>query len=114
MSDKKPIIPPCGEGISNGTRRDFIKQSSVLTAVALTPGTVVHAASDHMDEQIAAVFEKMPLKMEVNGKPHNLAGRTTLHPAGYPYANSSTLPAPKKAATTANAVPAPCMWMGTG
>jgi xanthine dehydrogenase YagT iron-sulfur-binding subunit len=72
MSEKKPIISPAGEGISNGTRRDFIKQSSVLTAVALTPGTVVHAASDHMDEQIAAVFEKMPLKMEVNGKPHSL------------------------------------------
>jgi xanthine dehydrogenase YagT iron-sulfur-binding subunit len=71
MPDKKPTIPP-GGGLTNGTRRDFIKQSSVLTAVALAPATVVQAASGHVDEQIAAVFEKMPLKMEVNGKAHSL------------------------------------------
>lgn len=73
MPDKKNLIPSDGEGIANGTRRDFIKQTSLLTAVALTPVTVVQAASAHMDEQIAAVFEKMPLKMEVNGIPHNLS-----------------------------------------
>jgi xanthine dehydrogenase YagT iron-sulfur-binding subunit len=73
MPNKKPLIPPDGDGMSNGTRRDFIKQTSLLTAVALTPATVVKAATDRVDEQIAAAFEKMPLKMEVNGQQHSLS-----------------------------------------
>ncbi|OOQ56410.1 (2Fe-2S)-binding protein [Mucilaginibacter pedocola] len=73
MPDKKPVTPTGGEEPSNATRRDFIKQTSLLTAVALTPGTVVEAATNNMDEQIAAALEKLPLKMEVNGTPRSLS-----------------------------------------
>lgn len=60
------------EGISNGTRRDFLKQSSFLTALALTPATVVKAAENQWDEKLADVFEKMPVNLEVNGVKHTL------------------------------------------
>ncbi|WP_184547512.1 (2Fe-2S)-binding protein [Mucilaginibacter sp. FT3.2] len=61
------------QDVKDSSRRNFIKQSTLLTAVALTPGTAIKAAADHIDEQIAAVFEKMPLKMQVNGKTQNLS-----------------------------------------
>jgi len=56
----------------NESRRDFLKQSSLLTALAITPQTVLKAAGAKWDEEIAAALEKMPLKIEVNGKLHNL------------------------------------------
>jgi xanthine dehydrogenase YagT iron-sulfur-binding subunit len=55
------------------SRRNFLKQTTLLTAVAVTPGAVAKAAAMHADERIAGVFEKMPLKMEVNGVPHTLS-----------------------------------------
>ncbi|WCT10688.1 (2Fe-2S)-binding protein [Mucilaginibacter jinjuensis] len=73
MSSKKPCIPPDGEGISNGTRRDFLKKSSLVTAVLLTPGTVVEAAEKQWDEKFADIFEKIPVSLEVNGVKHNLS-----------------------------------------
>ncbi len=54
-------------------RRDFLKKSSLLTAVALTPGVAVKAAENHLDEKIAAVFEKLSLDVTVNGTAHNLS-----------------------------------------
>ncbi|MBX0289284.1 2Fe-2S iron-sulfur cluster binding domain-containing protein [Hymenobacter sp. HSC-4F20] len=61
-------------------RRSFLKQSSVLTAMALVPGPLVQAASAELDEKVAAVFEKIPLKLEVNGVKHKVSvePRTTL------------------------------------
>ncbi|GGG49007.1 (2Fe-2S)-binding protein [Hymenobacter glacieicola] len=61
-------------------RRSFLKQSSLLTAMALVPGPLVQAASAELDEKVAAVFEKIPLKLEVNGIKHKLSvePRTTL------------------------------------
>jgi xanthine dehydrogenase YagT iron-sulfur-binding subunit len=73
MSDKKPCTPPDSPGLLDGTRRDFLKQSSFLTAIALTPSGIVKAAENQLDEKIAAVFEKMPLTMEVNGVQHQLS-----------------------------------------
>ena len=73
MSSKKPCTPPEGEGISNGTRRDFLKKSSLLTAVALTPGTVVKAVDKQWDEKFADIFEKIPVSLEVNGVKHSLS-----------------------------------------
>jgi xanthine dehydrogenase YagT iron-sulfur-binding subunit len=73
MSTTKPCAPTDGEDISNGTRRDFLKQTSLLTAIALTPGTVVKAAEDKWDEKFAGVFEKQTLHLEVNGVKHELA-----------------------------------------
>jgi xanthine dehydrogenase YagT iron-sulfur-binding subunit len=57
----------------NDTRRNFIKQSSLLTALAITPATVLKAAKDKWDEGIASVLEKIPLKLEVNGIRHTLS-----------------------------------------
>lgn len=54
-------------------RRNFLKQTSLLTAVALTPGVAVKAAESHLDETVAAIFEKMPLHVEVNGVKQNLS-----------------------------------------
>jgi len=54
-------------------RRNFLKQSSLLTAVALTPAVAVKAAENHLDEKVAAVFEKLPVNVTVNGVKHNLS-----------------------------------------
>ncbi|TGE07652.1 2Fe-2S iron-sulfur cluster-binding protein [Hymenobacter fodinae] len=79
MADEKPGTPPENAG-HDGNRRDFLKKSTLLTAVALTPGPVVHAAEAAWDEKVAAAFEKVPLKLEVNGVKHKLSvePRTTL------------------------------------
>jgi len=62
------------------TRHTFLKQSSLLTALALVPAPVVSAAAAELDETVAAAFEKVPLKLEVNGTKHKLQvePRTTL------------------------------------
>lgn len=73
MSNKKPCIPPDGEATSTETRRDFLKKSTLLTAVALTPGAVVRAADNQWDEKLAGIFEKMPVHLEVNGVKHDLS-----------------------------------------
>ncbi|WP_426586178.1 (2Fe-2S)-binding protein [Mucilaginibacter sp. R-33] len=72
MSTTKPCTPTDGEDNSNGTRRHFLKQTSLLTAIALTPGTVVKAAENQWDEKLAGVFEKQALHLEVNGVKHEL------------------------------------------
>ena len=48
-------------------RRNFLKQSSVLTAIAVTPPFLVKAAESEWDEQAAEYFEQVPLSLEVNG-----------------------------------------------
>ena len=64
-------IPEVDE--KDNSRRNFLKQSTLLTAIALTPAVAVKAAEMRADEKFAEVFEKMPLKMEVNGVAHNLS-----------------------------------------
>src|SRR6266566_3153092 len=64
---KKPDNLSDGEGVFNKSRRDFLKQSSFLSAIVLTPGSVVKAAENQWDERVADVFEKIPLNLEVNG-----------------------------------------------
>jgi xanthine dehydrogenase YagT iron-sulfur-binding subunit len=61
-------------------RRNFLKQSSLLTALAVTPPYLVKAADSGSHEKAAALFEQVPLSMEVNGKPYKLSvePRTTL------------------------------------
>lgn len=61
-----------GEDFSHSTRRGFFKQSTALSAIALTPSAFVKAAEDQWDEKIAGVFEKIPLDLEVNGVKYNL------------------------------------------
>ena len=80
MADKKPCNLVENDGFLEGNRRNFLKQSSLLTAIALAPSTVVKAAEKEWDEKLAAVFEKVPLNVEVNGVKHSLSvePRTTL------------------------------------
>ncbi len=61
-------------------RRTFLKQSSLLTALALVPGPVVTAAADGLDEHVLAAFAPTPLTLKVNGTKHKLTvePRTTL------------------------------------
>ena len=70
MNPDGPDFEPAPQ---DNSRRDFLKQSALLTAVALTPGVAAKAASMHVDEKIAEAFEKLLLKMEVNGEMHSLA-----------------------------------------
>lgn len=65
MADKKFNDFP--EDITNNSRRSFLRQSSVLAAISLTPKTVIKAAANGFDEKIAGVFEKMPLNVTING-----------------------------------------------
>jgi xanthine dehydrogenase YagT iron-sulfur-binding subunit len=68
------------ESPHDDSRRTFLKQSSVLTAMALVPSPVVTAAAAELDEKVAAAFEKIPLSLKVNGTKHKLKvePRTTL------------------------------------
>jgi len=50
------------------SRRDFLKKSSVMTAIALTPSIAVKAAENQADEHFAELFEKIPLNLTVNNK----------------------------------------------
>jgi xanthine dehydrogenase YagT iron-sulfur-binding subunit len=54
-------------------RRNFLKQSSLLTAIALAPPALMKAAENKFDEKAAEFFEKQSLKIEVNGKLHQLS-----------------------------------------
>jgi xanthine dehydrogenase YagT iron-sulfur-binding subunit len=73
MSSKKPCMPADIDKDAFETRRDFLKQSSLLTAIALAPGSVLKAAGEHWDEKFAGVFEKVSLQLEINGVPHQFS-----------------------------------------
>jgi xanthine dehydrogenase YagT iron-sulfur-binding subunit len=49
------------------SRRDFFKQSAVLTAVAITPNIMLEAAENRIDEKIAYSFEQQPVTLTING-----------------------------------------------
>ncbi|MFI5453114.1 (2Fe-2S)-binding protein [Pedobacter sp. UC225_61] len=57
---------------SGDTRRDFLKKTSLFTALSLTPITVLKAADQKVDERFADLFEKIPLNLKVNNKPYAL------------------------------------------
>ncbi|MFC4210761.1 (2Fe-2S)-binding protein [Pedobacter lithocola] len=58
------------------SRRDFLKKSSLITAIALTPSVAVKAAESQADERFAELFEKIPLNLTVNNK----AYKTSVEP----------------------------------
>jgi len=72
MVQKKTDNAAESDDLLNGTRRDFLKQTSLLTAAALAPTTLVKAAESGLDEKIAAVFEKIPVSITVNGVSHQV------------------------------------------
>ena len=57
---------------SGDTRRDFLKKTSLFTALSLTPLTVLKAADNKVDERFAELFEKIPLNLKVNNKAYSL------------------------------------------
>jgi xanthine dehydrogenase YagT iron-sulfur-binding subunit len=57
----------------NEGRRNFLKQSALLTALAAAPPDLLKAAEARLDERAAAYFEKVPLSIEVNGINHKLS-----------------------------------------
>ena len=54
------------------SRRSFLKRTTATAAILATPPAVVKAAENKLDEKGAEYFEKVPLKIEINGKPYSL------------------------------------------
>lgn len=54
------------------SRRDFLKQGTLYTALALTPAQLLKAADQKADEKFASFFEQTTLNITVNGKKHSL------------------------------------------
>lgn len=54
------------------SRRNFLKQSSALAALTLATPVLAKAAEKQLDEKAASYFEKLPVKLEVNGAAHQL------------------------------------------
>ncbi len=72
MANKKPCAVSEKEHKEySEARRTFLKQSSAVVALALTPPTILKAAAN--DEKIASYFEQVPLTLEVNGKTESLS-----------------------------------------
>src|SRR5687767_1068410 len=78
MQKKDPHIQE--EGCPNPPRRDFLKQSTLIAALAAMPSALIKAAEDGLDEKAAGFFEKVSLSIDVNGTHHRLLTepRTTL------------------------------------
>ncbi|GAB2529416.1 (2Fe-2S)-binding protein [Rufibacter soli] len=79
--DLEPQQPSAAGGQRmSEARRSFLKQSSVLTAFALTPGIAVKAADLKLEEKLADAFEKVNVTLQINGKKQKLSiePRTTL------------------------------------
>ena len=62
-----------GNQEAGNPRRDFLKQSTLITAISLSPGALLKAADAKLDDKFAAYLEKIPLSLEVNGVKHNLS-----------------------------------------
>jgi xanthine dehydrogenase YagT iron-sulfur-binding subunit len=67
MNEKEEDHLPQGD-----SRRDFLKQGSLYTALALTPVQLLKAAEQKADEKFASYLEQMPLNITVNGQAHAL------------------------------------------
>jgi xanthine dehydrogenase YagT iron-sulfur-binding subunit len=70
MGQKEKHIPGKESDCRSEARRDFLKQSSAIVALALTPGTVLKAAEEN--ERIAEQFEKIKVTLSINNVTHNL------------------------------------------
>jgi xanthine dehydrogenase YagT iron-sulfur-binding subunit len=77
MNDENKNIDAEDPGAS---RRDFLKQSSIMAAFAMTPPAAVTAVEKGLHETIATRFEQMPLRVTINGKAQqlNIEPRVTL------------------------------------
>ena len=57
----------------HNARRSFLKQSSLLTALAIAPPALIRAAENNLDEKASKYFEQQSLQLEVNGVQHQLS-----------------------------------------
>jgi xanthine dehydrogenase YagT iron-sulfur-binding subunit len=55
----------------NNSRRDFLKKSTAIAALTIASPVLLKAGEN--DEKIAALFEQIDLKLEVNGIAHTLS-----------------------------------------
>lgn len=55
------------------SRRSFLKRSTAAAAITAAPSLLVKAAEKKLDEKGAEYFEKLPVQIEVNGKPYSLS-----------------------------------------
>jgi xanthine dehydrogenase YagT iron-sulfur-binding subunit len=55
------------------SRRDFLKTTSILTAIAVTPVTVAKAADYNLGQKISEAFETTPVNVTINGVKKRLA-----------------------------------------
>jgi xanthine dehydrogenase YagT iron-sulfur-binding subunit len=60
------------EKTSQNSRRDFLKNTTLITAVALTPPAAIQAADKKMDERFAEVLENVACSIKVNGTMHTM------------------------------------------
>ncbi|GAB3490435.1 hypothetical protein GCM10027341_02160 [Spirosoma knui] len=58
---------------SDSSRRNFLKQSSALAALAMTPPAAISAVDKGLHEKVAITFEQMPLRVEINGTVRQLS-----------------------------------------
>jgi len=61
-----------GNKVTGSSRRDFLKKSSAITAIAFTPAIAVKASDLKLDEKLSEAMEQMPLNIEINGEMHHL------------------------------------------
>jgi xanthine dehydrogenase YagT iron-sulfur-binding subunit len=71
--NKKNLDEQSLKGDVHESRRDFLKTSSILTAIAVAPATVAKAAEHNWGEKILAAFENTPVSIIVNGVKRQLA-----------------------------------------
>lgn len=60
------------EKTSKESRRNFLKQSTLITVAAMAPPVALKAAEEQWDERLAAALENVPLSIEVNGSMHQV------------------------------------------
>ena len=58
---------------SDSSRRAFLKQSSALAALTLTPPAAMTAVAQGLHEKVAVAFEQMPLHVNINGTARQLS-----------------------------------------
>ncbi|MEO6550518.1 MAG: (2Fe-2S)-binding protein [Ferruginibacter sp.] len=80
MAQKKLHKHQSNYEYTNEGRRNFLKQSSLLTAIAIAPNALLKAAEAGLDEKALGETDLVSLPLEINGITHDLSlePRTTL------------------------------------
>ena len=73
METNKPGIPTQDEDGVHEARREFLKQSSLLTALALTPPTLMQAAEPSSTTNAVSPMDAIPLSIDINNKAYTLS-----------------------------------------